>query len=75
MAAPNEQEVVNNKFLVIVELVAHKSEASITVGPLGNPSHPANVSIEPFLKAGLDEREALKRVKEIACIAVRAATS
>jgi hypothetical protein len=75
MVAPNEQEVVNQKFLVIVTLIAGKNEASITVGPPGNPSHPAHVSIEPFLKSGLNEREALKRVKEIACIAVRAATS
>lgn len=73
MVAPNEQEVVNGKYLVIVTL-AGNDEASITVGELGNPSHPAKVSIEPFLNAGLDEREALKRVKEIACIAVRAAT-
>lgn len=75
MVAPNEQEVVNQKFLVIVTLITGKNEASITVGTPGKPSHPAHVSIEPFLKAGLDDREALKRIKEIACIAVRAATT
>jgi hypothetical protein len=74
MTPPNEQEVVNGK-LVVVTLIAGKGEASITVGKPGSPSHPAHISIEPFLKAGLDEREALRRVKEIACIAVRGATA
>ncbi|WP_143188274.1 hypothetical protein [Burkholderia ubonensis] len=74
MTAPNEQEVVNGK-LVVVTLVAGINEAAITVGNPGSPSRPAHVSIAPFLKAGLDEREALKSVKEIACIAVRGATS
>lgn len=74
MTAPNEQHVVNNQ-VIIVTLDAGKADASITVGPLGKPSHPENVSIQPFLDAGLDEREALKRVIAIAVIAVRAATS
>jgi hypothetical protein len=74
MTAPNEQHVVNNK-LIIVRLDVGKAEASITVGLPGTPSHPESVSIQPFLDAGLDEREALKRVMAIAVIAVRAATS
>lgn len=73
MTQPNEQHVVNNK-LIIVTLIAGKAEASITVGPLGNPSHPEHVSIQPFLDAGLDEREALRRVMKIAEISVRGAT-
>ncbi|CAG9259483.1 conserved hypothetical protein [Burkholderia diffusa] len=73
MTQPNEQSVVNNK-LIIVTLIAGKAEASITVGPVGNPSHPHHVSIQPFLDAGLTEREALKRVIQIAEISVAGAT-
>ncbi|WP_175682685.1 hypothetical protein [Burkholderia cenocepacia] len=73
MTQPNEQNVVNNK-LIIVTLIAGKAEASITVGPIGNPSYPQHVSIQPFLDAGLDEREALKRVMQIAAISVAGAT-
>ena len=73
MAQSNEQSVVNNK-LIIVTLISGKAEASITVGPLGNPSHPEHVSIQPYLDAGLSEREALKQVMRIAEISVRGAT-
>lgn len=74
MADQNEQKVVKSKWLIIVTLIATRAEASITVGPVGSPSHPRHVSIKPFIDAGLTEREALTRVMEIAEIAVAGAT-
>ena len=74
MADPNVQKVVKNGWLVVVLLVASRAEASITVGPVGSPSHPRHVSIKPYIDAGLTEREALERVMEIAEIAVAGAT-
>ncbi|MDR5881084.1 hypothetical protein [Caballeronia sp. LZ032] len=70
MATPNEQSLVAGK-LIIVALVPGKGEATISVGK----SRPAKVRIQSFLDAGLDEREALKRVMEIASIAVQAAAT
>lgn len=74
MVAPNEQDFVNGK-LIVVTLIEGKQEASITVGEPGSPTPPALVSIKPYLDAGLTEREALRQVLNIAAISVRGATS
>lgn len=75
MVAPNEQALVN-KHQIFVSLIAAKAEASISIKSAnGKVSHPEHVSIEPFLKAGMSERDALKAVMRIASIAVGGVSS
>jgi hypothetical protein len=75
MTAPNVQRVVDNKLLIIVALAGNGPEAFLTVGPVGNPSHPAKISLKPFLDSGSDVREALERAADIAEVAVRGTMS
>ncbi|WP_143810910.1 hypothetical protein [Paraburkholderia piptadeniae] len=76
MGAPNEQNFVDGN-LIVVTLIAATAEASIAVSrpPAGPAVPPQHVNIKPFLDAGLSERDALKRVMEIASIAVQATSA
>ena len=70
MVAPNTQRYVKDKWLIVVARIVGAPEATISVGGPGPPSRPRRISIKAFLDAGLDEREALERVADIAEAAV-----
>ncbi len=73
MVAPNRQCVVR-QHLIVVSLVPGKSEASVTIRPpdgaRARPHAPRTVSIEPLLKGGLSEADALAKVMELVAIGV-----
>lgn len=65
MVAPNTQAVVGNKRLV-VQAVPNTTTFAVFIEHRG----PSKIDIEPLLKGGLDERQALEWVMEIVKIAV-----
>ena len=73
MAVRDEKRIVNGK-LVVVSLFDGGAEATITVSDLDGKSHSEDVSIQPFLDAGLGSRDALRRLLAIVVKAVSCAT-
>jgi hypothetical protein len=73
MNALNRRNVVRGH-QIIVMLIAAKSEASIMVQPTpggqGGLHAPRHVTIEPLLKSGLSEGEALEYILNIVSVGV-----
>ncbi|BCG03662.1 hypothetical protein PPGU19_082300 (plasmid) [Paraburkholderia sp. PGU19] len=73
MTAPNRRNVVHGHQIVVM-LIAAKAEASIMVQPppggQGGLLPPHHVSIEPLLKGGLSETEALEYIVKLVSLGV-----
>ncbi|MPW23687.1 hypothetical protein GCT13_45075 [Paraburkholderia sp. CNPSo 3157] len=73
MTAPNKRNVVHGHQIVVM-LIAAKAEASIMVQPppgrQGGLLPPQHISVEPLLKGGLSETEALEYILKIVSLGV-----
>jgi hypothetical protein len=73
MDAPNRRRVVRGHQIVVM-LIAAKAEASIMVQPPpgkdGGLHPPKHLSIQPLLKGGLSEGDALEYILEIVSLGV-----
>lgn len=72
MDDPYLQEVVNGR-RVAVKLVPGTAQVEIFVGTPSPLFEPPYVDVQPYLDAGLSEREVLERVMELAATTVRVA--
>jgi hypothetical protein len=72
MVPPNVQDVVGQT-LIVVQLVQGRAVAWISVGKIGAARPIGEVSIKELLDAGLSEHDALRRVLNIAKLAIQGA--